>query len=53
MHKLFIYGTLAPGRPNEHILSDVDGTWESATVKGKLYKKGLGCRYELSWHHTR
>lgn len=42
MHKLFVYGTLAPGRPNEHILSDIEGTWESATVKGHLYKKGWG-----------
>lgn len=42
MKRLFIYGTLAPGRPNEHKLSDIDGTWEEAIVKGKLHKEGWG-----------
>jgi gamma-glutamylcyclotransferase (GGCT)/AIG2-like uncharacterized protein YtfP len=42
MERLFVYGTLAPGRPNEHILSDVKGLWEEGTVKGVLHKKGWG-----------
>ena len=41
-HRLFVYGTLAPGRPNEHILADVPGTWQPATVKGELVDEGWG-----------
>lgn len=40
--RLFVYGTLAPGRPNEHVLADVEGTWEPATVKGTLLQEGWG-----------
>jgi gamma-glutamylcyclotransferase (GGCT)/AIG2-like uncharacterized protein YtfP len=40
--RLFVYGTLAPGRPNEHILADVPGTWEPASVKGTLREEGWG-----------
>lgn len=42
INRLFVYGTLAPGRPNEHVLRDVPGTWEPATVKGKLIPEGWG-----------
>lgn len=41
-HRLFVYGTLAPGRPNEHILGDVPGTWVPATVRGTLVQEGWG-----------
>lgn len=40
--QLFVYGTLAPGRPNEHILADVSGNWESASVRGMLLQEGWG-----------
>lgn len=39
---LFVYGTLAPRRPNEHVLGDVPGTWEPATVRGDLVEAGWG-----------
>mgnify|MGYP001545166559 FL=1 len=42
MDRLFVYGTLAPGRPNEHVLADVPGTWESATARGTLLHEGWG-----------
>ncbi len=42
MEHLFVYGTLAPGRPNEHILADVPGTWQSAIVFGTLIDEGWG-----------
>lgn len=42
MERLFVYGTLAPGRPNQHILKELDGTWQDATVAGKLYSEGWG-----------
>ncbi|MBT3203406.1 MAG: gamma-glutamylcyclotransferase [Gammaproteobacteria bacterium] len=40
--KLFVYGTLGPGRPNEHILKNIGGSWENATVKGYLHQQGWG-----------
>ena len=40
--RLFVYGTLAPGRPNEHVLANVPGTWEPATVRGQLFQEGWG-----------
>lgn len=42
MNRLFIYGTLAPGRPNEHILKNLNGTWQEASVKGSLLDEGWG-----------
>lgn len=42
MERLFVYGTLAPNKPNEHILKELEGTWEYSTVKGNLYKEGWG-----------
>ncbi|MEO1209102.1 MAG: gamma-glutamylcyclotransferase family protein [Cyanobacteria bacterium J06638_20] len=41
-HRLFVYGTLAPGRPNEYVLTDIPGDWEPATVTGTLLQKGWG-----------
>ncbi|HVR97564.1 MAG TPA: gamma-glutamylcyclotransferase family protein [Thermoanaerobaculia bacterium] len=41
-HRLFVYGTLAPGRSNEHVLADVPGEWEPATVTGTLLPEGWG-----------
>ena len=40
--RLFVYGTLAPGRPNDHVLSAIEGTWEEASVKGYLKPQGWG-----------
>lgn len=39
---LFVYGTLAPGRPNAHVLEDVPGTWTPATLRGDLHEAGWG-----------
>jgi gamma-glutamylcyclotransferase (GGCT)/AIG2-like uncharacterized protein YtfP len=40
--RLFAYGTLAPGRPNAHVLANVPGTWEPATTTGRLVQDGGG-----------
>ena len=40
--KLFVYGTLGPGRPNEHILKNIGGSLEKASVTGMLHEKGWG-----------
>jgi len=42
MQRLFVYGTLGPGRPNEHILKDIKGTWKEASVYGYLKQEGWG-----------
>lgn len=42
--RLFVYGTLAPGRPNEHVLAGIPGKWESATVRGTLLQEGWGAQ---------
>ncbi len=42
MANLFVYGTLVPGRPNEHVLTDIGGSWEEATVIGTLHEEGWG-----------
>ena len=40
--RLFVYGTLGPGRPNEHVLGAIDGSWEAASVTGTLREEGWG-----------
>jgi gamma-glutamylcyclotransferase (GGCT)/AIG2-like uncharacterized protein YtfP len=42
MERLFVYGTLAPGRPNEHVLREIEGFWETGTVIGNLRHAGWG-----------
>lgn len=42
MQRLFVYGTLAPGGPNEHMLAHVPGEWEPASVSGRLFRQGWG-----------
>ncbi len=42
MDYLFVYGTLGPGRPNEHILDAVGGSWKAASVRGTLRHEGWG-----------
>ena len=44
VNHLFVYGTLAPGRPNEHVLADIPGTWEPGTVRGTLLQEGWGAK---------
>ena len=40
--RLFVYGTLGPGRPNEHVLTAIGGTWENGSVNGYLRSEGWG-----------
>lgn len=42
IERLFVYGSLAPGRPNAHVLADVPGTWEPAVALGALREEGWG-----------
>ena len=40
--RLFVYGTLVPGGPNEQVLSEIGGTWKAGTVTGILHEEGWG-----------
>jgi gamma-glutamylcyclotransferase (GGCT)/AIG2-like uncharacterized protein YtfP len=42
IERLFVYGTLAPGRPNEHVLGKIEGSWQAASVTGTLRQEGWG-----------
>ena len=42
VQRLFVYGSLAPGRPNEEVLKELGGSWEDAIVTGTLHSKGWG-----------
>lgn len=42
MERLFVYGTLQPGGPNEHVLTAIGGEWKPAVIKGKLIEAGWG-----------
>lgn len=35
-----MYGTLAPGESNAHILADLRGRWEAAEVSGYVFPEG-------------
>lgn len=42
MERLFVYGTLAPGRANHHRLQQVAGSWQAASLRGELRDEGWG-----------
>ena len=42
MNSLFVYGTLAPGERNAHIMDGMDGDWQKASTRGKRFKDGWG-----------
>ena len=39
---LFVYGTLAPGQVNPHVLAPLSGAWTEAQVSGSLQDAGWG-----------
>ncbi len=45
VQSLFVYGTLAPGRKNHHVLAAIPGSWESATLRGTLVDEGWGAEF--------
>ena len=40
--RLATYGTLAPGRVNNHELVELNGHWRTGTVRGNLLEDGWG-----------
>ncbi|MEM7102776.1 MAG: gamma-glutamylcyclotransferase family protein [Bacteroidota bacterium] len=42
VNRLFVYGTLCPGQPNDYLLKAIGGEWQPGTVTGKLIEIGWG-----------
>ncbi|MFK7891909.1 MAG: gamma-glutamylcyclotransferase family protein [Granulosicoccus sp.] len=42
MQRLFIYGTLAPGQVNHHVVADIPGDWQRASVRGTVIQLHCG-----------
>lgn len=40
--RLAVYGSLAPGRENHHVVAPLGGTWASGVVEGDLTRQGWG-----------
>lgn len=41
-HTLAVYGTLAPGQPNHHVVEPLGGEWTDGVVEGDLLPVGWG-----------
>jgi len=41
-HRLAVYGSLAPGKPNHHQLAGIAGGWQPGIVRGWLVESGWG-----------
>ena len=41
-HYLAVYGSLAPGEVNAHVLASLTGSWRPGTVRGILHEEGWG-----------
>ena len=39
-----VYGTLAPGAPNHHVLENLSGEWYEGCVHGDLHQRGWGAQ---------
>ena len=42
LDRLFVYGTLQPGQSNASVLRRIGGTFQPATICGRLYPEGWG-----------
>ena len=42
MNRLFAYGTLCPDRENAHILGNIGGEWQKASVNGVVHTLDWG-----------
>lgn len=40
--RLAVYGSLAPGEVNDHVLAPLDGRWEEGVVRGEVHRTGWG-----------
>lgn len=42
IERLFVYGSLKPGHSNAHLLEQIGGSWQAASVVGTLRPEGWG-----------
>jgi gamma-glutamylcyclotransferase (GGCT)/AIG2-like uncharacterized protein YtfP len=42
MERLFVYGTLCPGRSNASLLENIGGAWQAGVVRGVFFTEGRG-----------
>ena len=42
---LFVYGTLAPGQVNAHVLAPLSGAWTEAQISGSLHDAAWGATH--------
>ena len=42
---LFVYGTLAPGQVNAHVLAPPSGAWTETQISGSLHDAGWGAAH--------
>src|SRR5262249_20187344 len=40
--RLAVYGSLAPGKENHHMMGGMQGTWRKAVLRGSLRNEGWG-----------
>jgi gamma-glutamylcyclotransferase (GGCT)/AIG2-like uncharacterized protein YtfP len=40
--RLAVYGSLAPGKKNHHVIAGINGSWRKATLRGSLRNEGWG-----------
>src|SRR5262245_45947404 len=40
--RLAVYGSLAPGKKNHHMMAGMEGTWRKAVLRGTLHNAGWG-----------
>ncbi len=50
---LIVYGTLAPGEINHHIIAGLSGTWSDGVVEGDLWPAGWGATLGFPALHWR
>ena len=41
-HRLAVYGSLAPGKKNHHMMAGLNGSWRIAVLRGSLRNEGWG-----------
>ncbi len=51
--RLAVYGSLAPGRQNHHIVAPLGGTWTEGVVEGDLFDYGWGAAVGFPGLHPR
>jgi hypothetical protein len=52
-HTLAVYGTLAPGQPNHHVVAPLEDEWTDGLIEGDLLPVGWGADLGYPGFHPR